>query len=153
MQIRTNAARIRPCPGWPASERPNCAIFRAPQREILIFPKSLQKFEGRRVIGIKYNMLKEGPVPADERVDAAKARQVPKVRKAREKPAPLSEAVKPAPVETTTSRAEDTAKELKIIKGEVRKALKALSKDHHVTAYNIFMEALGDEGREASASR
>ena len=115
-----------------------------PMRELLVFPKSLGRFDGKRVIGIKFDMLKERTVPADQRVDSAKPGKPPKVRRAQEKPIPVPETDHPTPVESTPSGVEEVAAELKAIKADVRKALNALSKDQHVTAYRILKEALGE---------
>jgi hypothetical protein len=53
-------------------------------RQFLVFPKSLRPFEGRNIVGIKYDLLSDKEPPKSER-----APKVREKKKAKSKPAPL----------------------------------------------------------------
>ena len=132
--------------------------------QLLVFPRSLKQFEGRRVVGINYELLegvsgKKEPqsnspisVPAEaprtkenghsarpaRRANARKMIQFPR---ATSQPEAASEP-QPADPEKREPGADEA---LKAIKKGVRQALEALSKDRSVTAYKI-LEKLVKEG-------
>ena len=58
-----------------------------PGRQFLVFPKPLKGFEGRNVIGIKYDLLSEKEPPKSERAPAIKAKKPKKPKRT----APLPE--------------------------------------------------------------
>lgn len=69
------------------------------QGSFLLFPKSLKRFEGKRVVGIKYDLLQEPPdAPAREPKKAAKPKSPPKrSSKAAAKPKLARKASRPDP--------------------------------------------------------
>ncbi len=78
------------------------------QRQYLLFPKSLAKFAGKAVIGIKYELLSEAEAPRHHAgkpaaKPARKAASHPKPLKAA-KPPPAPEKEEPAPAEPQRKR-------------------------------------------------
>ncbi len=142
------------------------------QRSLLVFPKSLKRFEGKRIIGIKYDELKEATSAAPEPAKkVTRTKTSPKKKAPRAtKPTPTSKPPKPKPKPTPKTKkkpeppppppnqipfpkpeivkraqpakAEDPAEELAAIKKAVRQALEALAKDKPVTAYNLLQSAV-----------
>ena len=114
---------------------------------LLVFPKSLRAFAGKRVIGVKYDLLEPvktapprketaSPKPAPrrkaERPETAAA--PPKLRvfvPGEDEPQPRS----PAPA--------DASREVERLRGEMRKAIKALAQGKDVAAYQLLERALG----------
>jgi hypothetical protein len=111
--------------------------------QVLVFPRSLKKFAGTRVIGIDYELLKEEHVAAKKAAKArpelrkkASAASKPK-REREEPPPPAPEKVipftKPEPVEE-----EEESEDVAEIKAAIRRALKALEAGKQVAAFNIL---------------
>ena len=46
-------------------------------RQFLLFPKTLKSFEGKRVVGIKYNLLESMPVSKEETTSKPKSGKAP----------------------------------------------------------------------------
>jgi hypothetical protein len=106
--------------------------------EILIFPKSLKRFEDKKIIGIKYDLLKQPPV---DNPPAPKKPAKPGAKKKVKEPKilihlftpPKEKAVVPPAVKPSA-----TPKEVEDLKQQIREALEALENDRHVTAYKIL---------------
>jgi|HubBroStandDraft_6_1064221.scaffolds.fasta_scaffold60903_3 hypothetical protein len=62
-------------------------------RQFLVFPKSLKPFNGQRIVGIKYELLEDAPVPEKE---TAKKEPVKPVEEAGPKPAPARKTSEPS---------------------------------------------------------
>lgn len=109
--------------------------------QLLIFPKSLRTFAGRRVVGVKYDLLEESgePEPAPQAAPAkpkAKAR-TPKPKRpkaAPKKPAPAKEEPPPP-----AAKKEPDAKEL--MRG-IKRALRLLDQGRQLPAYRVLEELL-----------
>ncbi len=131
---------------------------------LLIFPRSLKRFAGQRIIGIKYDEL-EGATSAEPAPVVASAvpsrSAVPAPKRKEKKPAP-KKAVKPEPVPLPPPnqipfpkpeivkrekpvKAESALEELTSLKKAVRKALEALAQDKPVAAFNLLQAAIGSE--------
>lgn len=139
------------------------------QGSYLLFPKSLKRYEGCRVIGVKYELLKETPPlpalpkaakkpklqPPPEVEPAApveKAEQKPKAKAkpATKPPAPARAfeplrvfepaAAKPEPAEAPEQ--DDASDRLRELTRKVRQALKKLEQGKTVAAFQILEEAI-----------
>ena len=104
--------------------------------ELLVFEKSLKAFAGKRVVGIKYDLLKDAP-PVKRKT--AKEEKPPNP-KARRKPEPLKivqfQREKEArPVMREQARPAPTMDQMK---SGIRKALDALAEDRPVAAYKVL---------------
>ena len=62
-------------------------------RQFLVFPKSLKPFNDQRIVGIKYELLEDAPVPEKE---TAKKEPVKPVEEAGPKPAPARKTSEPS---------------------------------------------------------
>lgn len=127
------------------------------QGSFLLFPKSLKRYEGRRVVGVKYDLLKETPaeLPTPEPKKPAKrkthAEPEPKSA-AREKPA-LSPATSAKFEPLRVFEAEKPKAQPKSIKPpalneltrEVRKAMKKLEQGNPVAAYQILEKSISSK--------
>ncbi|MDP9291189.1 MAG: hypothetical protein M3O82_02360 [Verrucomicrobiota bacterium] len=102
--------------------------------ELLIFPRSLKKFEGNRIVGIKYNLLEEAKDKRPTKQDRIKPRK--KLSAAPSKVIEFPKVVEQ--LEEAEPDEEESARELVLIKQQIRKALEALSKDRPVAAYKIL---------------
>lgn len=128
--------------------------------QVLIFPKSLRSFAGKRVIGVKYDLLEWESVP--------KSRQAPKpepprsaAKKNKTKEVPETKVEQPAAEESRPARVvqfpnpkfenedrhenlekineEDRPNErVEEIKNQVRKAMKILEEGKQVAAFNLL---------------
>ena len=139
-------------------------------RSLLVFPRSLKRFAGQRIIGIKYDELEgatsvepttvvASAVPSRSAVSAPRRKEnKPAPKKLSQKKAP--QAKKPAPLPPPNqipfpepeivkrekpAKAENPAAELANLKKAVRKALDALSQDKPVTAFNLLHATLDSE--------
>lgn len=103
---------------------------------LLIFPKSLKSFEGLRVVGVKYDLLKEPP-----------PFEAPAERKKKPGPAPRAKAeplrvFRPEePKPTLKKEPVDAKKQLKSLQRKVGKALKKLEQGNTVAALQILRKA------------
>jgi hypothetical protein len=82
-------------------------------RQFLVFPKSLKSFDGQRIVGIKYELLEDAPVPEKE---TAKKEPVKPVEEEGPKPAPARKTTEPSKradrqVSTIVPKAATTAKQ------------------------------------------
>lgn len=113
--------------------------------QFLIFPRSLKPFEGMRVVGIKYSLLKgaeepsphaKKPVKASKK-KATKAKPSPKKTKTVENEEGEQDGVHDKIVAFPRQEEED-ADYVEELKGYARKALAALEKGNQVAAYNLL---------------
>lgn len=116
-----------------------------PGRQFLIFPKSLREFAGRRVIGIKYDLLSSSEIPQSER--AAPPEPPPKkgtpARKRKGAPP------KPAPRKNVVAFKQEAAEddedeEIRDLKKQVRHAMAMLEEGRQVAAFNLLKRIVGD---------
>ncbi len=77
-----------------------------PSRQFLVFPKPLRGFEGRNVVGIKYDLLSDKEPPKSERAPTIKAKK-PKKTKTKPVPLPANVLIMPAPHSGDGSEAKD----------------------------------------------
>jgi hypothetical protein len=109
-------------------------------RQFLVFPKSLRRFEGQAVVGIKYDEPESAP---------AKSMGAPKVRPLRK---PKSEL--PRPFRTSPSKQnvipfhthheeEDEDETVMELKKQVRRAMRALEEGKQVAAFNLLKRIVG----------
>jgi len=103
-------------------------------RQFLVFPKSLRTFEGKEVVGIKYDLIKAKDVPKAQRAARPKLPQPKKHQPGRPKAAPRHEPAK--------ERAKEQETELSVaeIKRRVRRAMNALEEGKAVAAFNLLKE-------------
>ncbi len=114
--------------------------------QILIFPKSVKAFEGKRIVGVKYELLGSKPIPKSQQAGRPKPppkKKTPKPRPSgvrpkperspsepeRSKVVPFPGQELPAPKKETSARQ---------IKSQVRKAMKALEAGKQVVAFNLL---------------
>jgi hypothetical protein len=121
-------------------------------RQYLIFPKSLRPFTGRKVVGIKYELLSTEEIPASERAPApkppkpAKPARLPEAEEAAQAPKSQprrtpADGAKPASVKVVEFRPphdDDEEEALRQIKRLARQAMKALEDGKHVAAFQIL---------------
>jgi len=139
------------------------------QGSFLLFPKSLKRYEGRRVVGVKYDLLKEPPPVAVARPKPAikpKSQPMPEAkpeRKAETKSKPVKQPRarkfeplrvyepeqpedQPTPAKQPRPKgAVDVSQQLKSLSREVRKALKKLEQGNAVAAYQILEKAVSSK--------
>ena len=136
-------------------------------RSLLVFHRSLKRFAGQRIIGIKYDELQgatvqeHSPVVASAvpRRSPAPARKTKEKKPPGEKPAPKKT---PLPKEPASSpppnqipfpkpeivkrekpaKPDNPAAELASLKKTIKKALDALAQDKPVTAFNLLQATL-----------
>lgn len=109
-----------------------------PSRQFLIFPKSLKRFAGKHIVGIKYDLLKDAPAPGARK--KSPPREKPKPAR---KPAKKTKPPKPAPKEKiiafpTPEKEDEDDPEIRDIKARIRKAMKALEAGKQVAAFNLL---------------
>ena len=121
-----------------------------PNRQFLVFPKSLKPFAGREVIGIKYDLLSSPEVPKSQR--AAPPRAPRKAKTPREerlhredeerptKPAPKLVPFRPAEEEEEEEENADVTE----LKKAMRKAMDLLEDGKAVAAFNLLKRTIGD---------
>ena len=133
--------------------------------QLLIFPKSLKRFAGARVIGIKFDLLDQPPLAAAGRLEvrnrppgkrrgarAPAAGERPRTRTAtretpgrsstRLRPKPEPSAAVPTPPPDPKPAPASAAKNDSALRREVRAALKELQQGRAVAAYQRLESAL-----------
>jgi hypothetical protein len=118
-------------------------------RQFLIFPKSVQKFAGSKVVGIKYDLLKTPEVPKKDRAPHPKEKKPRAPKKG--KSTPSDRKVVPFVAEPA-EEAETTAQEAKAatrasgetarLKRQIRQAMSLLEEGKEVAAFNTLKKAL-----------
>jgi hypothetical protein len=120
---------------------------KGPSRQFLLFPKTLGGFAGKRVIGIKYDLLESTGVAkndrepqaiqkqeAAEKKASAKADKPGKERAKKGSPTKLVDFPKPESREEIS----DNSEEVEELKRRVRDAMNVLEQGKHVAAYNLL---------------
>jgi hypothetical protein len=125
-------------------------------RQYLVFPKSLRTFAGRKVVGIKYELLSSEEPPPRQRArppKAPKARKAPKsakvpkpakalkARKPRRRPAhkDAAESLPSKVVEfPPPAREHDEDEAVRELKRLARRAMQALEEGKHVAAFHLL---------------
>lgn len=112
--------------------------------QVLIFPKSVKAFAGKRIVGVKYDLLESKPIPKSKQAPPPKPPQK-RVAKAkpivRSKPSPAKkekELLKVIPFPKEELETSDN--EIETIKAKVRKAMKVLEAGKQVVAFNLLKE-------------
>ena len=130
-----------------------------PHAELLIFPKSLQRFAGKRAVGLRYELLKtSGEKKSTHRekakrfavfhsatVTGAKSddRQPPETPEEEKKtPTALRKSRHPHPVRASAKPREPARKSPSALAREVRRALTELKKGKSIAAYQRLEKAL-----------
>jgi hypothetical protein len=129
-------------------------------KSLLIFPESLEEFEEKRVIAVKYELLEEGEAAGEAPVKPQKQRakapeeektSPPKSVRSRAEEKPPQPAIRepirvlPDPPKTKAAApktAAPDAGELAKLEKEVRKAMKALEQGKAVAAYQLLEKAM-----------
>jgi len=125
-----------------------------PSRQYLVFPRSVGAFDGRKVVGIKYDLLESAPIPkgqqAEKPVPPPKKKHIRKSATTKPEPEP-DEEDDPIPPEKVVKFPEPTPKEdeeddeneaIEEIKSQVRKAMAELEKGKQVAAFNLLKRIL-----------
>ena len=113
---------------------------------LLIFPKSLKTFEGRRVIGVKYDALKPTPAAKPASPPAPKPRvETPKQKPPAPKPSPLrvfrpEEHEEPAAVKRKTPSV--SLPDATRLAAAIRQAMKQLQSGKAVAAYQTLEKSI-----------
>ena len=127
-------------------------------RQYFVFPRSLKAFVGRKVIGIKYDLLSGEELPASERAKPpkppkrkkatgrAKSSQKARPGKAKEDPSSKVIAFPDLRRKSTTAKSEDedddgessTSKKLSEIKRLAQRAMDALEDGKQIAAFNLL---------------
>ena len=113
-----------------------------PHGQVLLFPRSLKKFVGARIVGIDYDLLKEEHAAAKpKKVAKSKTppakKAAPTFKPAKEEPPAPAKVIpftKPEPADDDEEESDDVAE----IKADIRRALKALEAGKQVAAFNIL---------------
>jgi hypothetical protein len=110
-------------------------------RQFLIFPKSLRAFEGKQVVGIKYELIKVKEVPKSQRAAPPKEPRPPKKpQRVEPEEVPQQPAREVAKEETEERRGDRRSSEISEIKRKVRRAMKMLEQGKAVAAFNLLKE-------------
>jgi hypothetical protein len=111
-----------------------------PARQFLIFPKPISKFNGKHIVGIKYDLLKAAP--SEERAKPAKApRKAPHKRQLHEKPERRELAHEKVIHFTKPELHEGPHEEseaIQAIRNQVRHAMEVLEQGKQVAAFNLL---------------
>lgn len=117
-----------------------------PSRQFLIFPKAVARFEGRRVVGIKYDLLdvprasrREKPVAEKKRPKAASRRRT--TANVPEKHAVGTSKIVEFPHPSSSPEDDDETRE---IKKQVRKAMDALKRGKQVAAFDLLRKIVDE---------
>ena len=109
-------------------------------RQYLIFPKSLSKYQGSRIVAIKYELFEDGM--STKRVEPpkpAKKEQLPKptkekVQRPEAPPEKVVHFAKPEP----PPEPDEESEALQEIKNQVRHAMEALEQGKQIAAFNLL---------------
>jgi hypothetical protein len=140
-----------------ATDRGEIGFVSGNSRQFLLFPKSLKKFKGRSVVGIKYELIHAPDVPKSDQAALGRAPRKEKVRKQRNTKAPKKkpnrshEKHSKAQAARTASNVlpftavreeegKEEATEIKTLKNQVRRAMKSLAQGKQVAAFNLLKE-------------
>lgn len=127
------------------------------QHMLLVFPKGLGAFEGRRVVGIDYDLLKEAAVRAVKKAKPAKEREPSVKSKAADSEKVLrlfrseeedqretpTKKAKPRAAKTPTSRPQPVpSAEAAMLRRQIKKAMKELQSGKAVMACHTLEKSL-----------
>jgi hypothetical protein len=113
-------------------------------RQFLVFPKSLKRFAGAGVVGIKYDLLEEPTIPKSQRaivrapLKPKKPKAKPKHERVENKPAAASKVVAFKPADD-----EEESEDVSEIKHQVRHAMDLLEQGKQVAAFNLLKRIVG----------
>jgi len=116
-------------------------------RQYLIFPKSLHRFAGKRIIGIKYDLLESGPVPKSQRAPKPHApkKKDPKKKMRADKddpPEPRNIVRFPEIKSHAGEPTDEETREVTELKKQVKRAMDALEKGKQVAAFNLLKQIM-----------
>ena len=133
------------------AERGEVGFDPGPSRQFLIFPKSLQKFAGKSVVGINYDLFIEPTTRRKPQVQKQHAKPVKKASKPEKKQqAKKTTQEKPAKAKIIPFKrdeeevTEDENPEVAALKSQVRRAMSALEQGKQVAAFNLLKRIVGD---------
>ena len=112
-------------------------------RQYLIFPKSLRRFAGRKIVGIKYELLSTKELPPRERATPPKPPKTARPKRPSKKKAPQPKAPahskKVIPFPSTAEKKEDPKEiSLQEIRHLARQAMNALKSGKQVVAFELL---------------
>jgi hypothetical protein len=108
-----------------------------PARQFLIFPRSISKFEGSRIVAVKYDLLgddKERVKPPKTRQNVASKRKVVKAKK------PAHPKIVHFPEPNFRKARDEGSEAIQEIKNQVRQAMAVLEQGKQVAAFNILKQ-------------
>lgn len=111
-------------------------------RQYLVFPKPLRAFAGKKVVGIKYDLLSSEKIPKRKQAPPPKPpkKRTPKQRVLKGKASPAPSKVVPfPPIEADEAREVEDVREMKRL---ARQAMHALEDGKHVAAFNLLKRLL-----------
>jgi hypothetical protein len=111
-------------------------------RQFLVFPESVSKFDGLRIVGINYDLLKGRP----SKEPAKRGEKAPRSTSEEEKSKPRNPPREKL-VRFTKPRREDELDEeneaIRDIKNQVRHAMEVLEQGRQVAAFNLLKRIVG----------
>ena len=116
-------------------------------RQYLVFPKSLKKFKGRAVVGIKYDALsapalskaeRAAPPRAHRKKKAVKKKPTKRPQHPKAKSRPAKELAKILQFPRPAEEPDDGSEDIDELKHLVRKAMKSLEQGRQVAAFNLL---------------
>jgi hypothetical protein len=106
------------------------------ERQFLIFPKSISKFNGMHIVGIKYDLLK-APTSKERAKPAKATEKAPHKRQLRQKPE-LQEPPHEKVIHFTKPELHEENEAIQDIKNQVQRAVEALEQGRQVAAFNLL---------------
>lgn len=100
------------------------------KRQFLIFPRSLSRFAGARVVGIKYDLMESG--------ETRRKRPAPKPRSTKPKKEPPPDKVVVFPRHPDPTDEDEESEAISEIKAHVRHAMEYLERGRSVAAFNLL---------------
>jgi hypothetical protein len=107
-------------------------------RQFLMFPKSLQRFAGSKVVGVKYDLFTAPEVPKKDRAPRPKEKKPPASKKRKATTSDLKVLPFVAKRETAAHESDDVAR----LKRQIRQAMSLLEEGKEVAAFNTLKKAL-----------
>ena len=111
-------------------------------RQFLIFPKSISKFKGVRIVGIKYDLLKAGHPPKERAKSVKESKMGPKStfpeKQSKPRARPPHEKVVYFTKPELQEESDEESEVLQDIKKEVRHAMELLEQGRQVAAFNLL---------------
>lgn len=128
-------------------------------RQYVIFPKSVGAFEGRKVVGVKYELLESAPIPKAKQApkpDPPRKARAPKAKRPMREPEPVHREEKkkePSPDDKVVKFPEpahsdpgddEESEAIEDLKSQVRRAMVELEKGRQVAAFNLLKRIVED---------